>query len=111
MAPKEFRIDPRDRLDACPTKGAALTWPVPLDEHLDTLKSRAEASGERTTRRELAAAILYAAPKDGEKLAKMLKQYRMATVSELVGGQLGENVVTFTSRKPGPRPRQENRSS
>ena len=106
MATKRYQIDPRERLDRCPSKGAALTWPVPLDEHLDRLRETVEAGGERTTRRELAAAILFSAPTDRDRLARLLRKYRLATVAQLGHDALGENVVEFSSHKPGPRARQ-----
>ena len=103
MESRRYQIDPSERLDRCPTKGAALTWPIPLDEHLDRLRDQVEIVGERTTRRELVAAIVFAAPNDSNALAALLRAYRLATVAALGLAAAGENVIELASKKPGPR--------
>ena len=107
MEPNRYLVDPKDRLDQCVAKGAALTWPIPLDEHLDRLRERVESVGERTNRRELAAALLFAAPKDADELAVLLKRYRTATVADLGLVVTGENIIELARHKPGPRKRSD----
>jgi len=52
------------RLHRSPTKQIALELPAPISGRLDNLLVVAEYAGERTSRRELIAAILGHAPED-----------------------------------------------
>lgn len=104
--PREVRVDRASPLHTCEAKGASVTWPLPLDAHVDHLVEVVEAAHERTTRRELIAAIVYAAPKDGRQLSKILKNYRAATVADLTPAtDVGGNAATYQTHKPGPRRR------
>lgn len=102
---RTVRIDPSERIRDCETKGAAVVWPLPVDNLLDDLVNLADAAGMPTTRKELTAAIVLAAPRDGEKLAKLLLAYRRAKAGDLIEPPAGENVLQFQVRKPGPRSR------
>ena len=105
---RRIRIDRTERLISCEPKNAAVTWPVPLDALLDQLVRVVEDAGERTTRRELAAAVLLACPRDPSRLAKLLRAYRTATVSDVVpSGEVGTSIVEFRTAKPGPRRRHQ----
>jgi hypothetical protein len=53
-------------------KQAGLSWPLPADRRLDQLVEAANESGASTRRNELAAAILFAAPSDGEMLLQLV---------------------------------------
>lgn len=66
MVEREVSFGANDRLDRCEPKGAAITWPIPLDNLLDLLVGLADDAGQKTTRKELAAAIVLGAPRDGE---------------------------------------------
>jgi len=70
MVERDVSARPGDRLDRCEAKGAAITWPIPLDNLLDRLVLLADDAGQRTTRKELAAAILLAAPRKGDNLSR-----------------------------------------
>lgn len=87
----------------CPQKQAAVAWPLPVDARLDQLLAQADAAGENTTRKELAAAIIASTQVSDARLGKLLRWYRMAKVRDLVPPQEGENVVPFPKHKPGPR--------
>ena len=101
---REIRIDRGTPLDACEGKGAAVVWPLPLDAHVDDLVGFVEAVHERTSRKELVAAIVFAAPADGKRLAKILRDYRAATVGDLApASDIGEDVAVFERHRPGPR--------
>lgn len=53
---------PADQLlRECAQKQAAVAWPLPVDIHLDRLLDQADAAGENTSRKELAAAIIASA--------------------------------------------------
>ncbi len=89
----------------CPQKQAAVSWPLPVDMHLDVLLAQAEAAGERTNRKELAAAIVAAATFTDAQLEKVLKRYRRSRVRDLIPVAEGENVIPFEQSRPGPRTR------
>ena len=85
-------------------KGRVDLWPIPLDGLLDRLLVLVDEAAQKTSRKELAAAIVFSAPRDGEALAQMLMNYRRATVADVAPqGSEGENVVPFRIRRPGPR--------
>ena len=90
-------------LGQCPERRVGLALPAVLSERLDELVTIIEASGERTSRKELLGALLLAAPSNGRALARVVKEYRMATVRSA----MVRSADSFTShpRAPGPRPR------
>jgi hypothetical protein len=99
-----FRAD--ERLDRCEPKGAAITWPIPLDNFLDRLVSLADEAGQKTSRKELAASILLDAPRDGDALAALVTAYRKAKVADVCPTpNESENVIAFRIKRPGPRAR------
>ena len=103
---REIRFRSDERLDRCEAKGAAITWPIPLDNLLDVLVRLADDAGQKTTRKELAAALLLAAPRDGATLANLVTAYRQAKVADVASPAVaGDNVIPFQVRRPGPRPR------
>jgi hypothetical protein len=77
--------------------------PAPLSGRIDAMLAIADAADEPTTRNELIAALIYAAPLDPEQIAMRLKAYRMAKVSDaFVPGQPRE-VFLRPLRRQGPR--------
>jgi hypothetical protein len=105
MVERQVPIEADRRLDRCEAKGAAISWPIPLDNLLDALVDAADDAGMKTTRKELAAAIVLAAPREGEVLSKIVTRYRKAKVADVVPEVPADNVVPFHIRKPGPRPK------
>ncbi len=95
-----------ERLVRCEAKGASIAWPIPLDNLVDRLVELSDEFGQPTSRKELVAAIVLAAPRDGEALSELLLAYRRASVAD-VGAKSSdtENVVSFEIRRPGPRPK------
>jgi hypothetical protein len=87
----------------CPHKQASVSWPIPVDMRLDELFEQADAAGENTSRRELAAAIVARTSLTDAQLGKLLRWYRTLKVGELLTVPEGENVVPFVKHKPGPR--------
>src|SRR5687768_1938451 len=88
-----------------PDKQAAVAWPLPVDARLERLLEQARSAGERTTRKELVAALVaFASPTDSQ-LAKLLKRYRTSRVRDILPVAAGENVVPFSRQGPGPRRR------
>lgn len=94
------------RLDGSPDRQVSLRIPLALDQRLDALVDRAVESGERTNRREVLSALLYAADGDGDSLGDLLRRYRRASVGDAVlDVETDENVIAFARHHPGPRTR------
>jgi hypothetical protein len=93
------------RLKKCPDVAAGIRWPFPLEERLKQLVSMVEdEAGENTTKTEVVAALILAAPEDGEKLAGILRRYRLASVGDaIVGSDAGvqPNIIEFQRGKVG----------
>jgi hypothetical protein len=85
-------------------KAAAITWPRAVDRRLDQLQAVANDAGDRTTRAELAAAIISDAEADPERLRALLTAYRKMTNAEVLldAGAVGD-VVQLPVHRPGPR--------
>ena len=100
------RLDLDDRLVEGEETGAAVDWPVALHHRVDQLVEVAERIGERTSRKEVVAALVLAAPTAGNELSELLRSYRTAlTRDALLNVPSGENVVELRRRGPGPRSR------
>jgi hypothetical protein len=79
-------------------------WPVIVDNRLDELVGLARAAGERASRAELLAALVWHASMDGEGLGVMVRACRRE-----VHGRRGEGVAV--RRRPGPLPRNAGRGT
>jgi hypothetical protein len=98
------RLDLSEKLIEAEETNAAVDWPVAIHHRVDELVALAVAEGERTTRKELVAALVLAAPESGEDLGKLLRSYRKGVARDaLINVSKGENVVEL--RRPGPGPR------
>ncbi len=83
-----------------------MAFPLPISDRLDGLVSLAEASGERTNRKELLAALILAASSEGQALVEFLRKYRQSSAGEArLDGRDADTALTVTARRPGPRPR------
>lgn len=96
------RVDGAERLVASRDKQVGLRLPLAIDQRLDALMARAVDAGERTTRRELLAAIILEAEHTGDELGLLLKKYRRAKVADAILDAEPTNVA-YISHKPGPR--------
>lgn len=104
MTPRGTPVDAS--LRACEDYSVGLSLSGPISDRLDALVALTEAAGERTTRKELIASLVLAAPAKGEALATVLKRYRQASVGEaLLRAPSTRRTVHSSTRKPGPRPR------
>ncbi len=102
------RLSAATPLRDCPEGSVGLSFPLPISDRLDALVSLAEASGERTNRKELVAALILSAPSEGPELAQRLRSYRQASAGDAVlDGQETSAVLTIARRRPGPRPRRQ----
>jgi hypothetical protein len=96
------RIDPDERLVASRDRQVGLRLPFAIDQRLDALLARAVEAGERTTRRELLAAIILSTELSGDDLGGLLRAYRRANVRDALLDARQDNVA-YLSHKPGPR--------
>jgi hypothetical protein len=82
--------------------------PAPLSARLDGLVELADLEGARTSRKEMLAALLLAAPPEGRHLAKLVRDYRTASIDATVIKDQPETRFLEPDRPPpGPRPRRE----
>jgi hypothetical protein len=96
------QVDRAERIITSRDKQVGLRLPLAIDQRLDALMGRAIDAGERTTRRELVAAIILAAEPNGDEVGRLLKNYRRATVGDALLDVEPTNVA-YISHKPGPR--------
>jgi hypothetical protein len=98
--------DPADELHLSGDDQINVSIPGPLNARLDALVELANGAGERTSRRELISALILAAPEDGPRLAKLVREYRLASVRDAVVPGHDESLfLEPPRRRPGPRPR------
>lgn len=90
----------------CPEQRVGLALPAVLSDRVDALVALAEEAGERTTRKELIAALILNASSNQGEIAALLRRYRLATVkSALIAARQPSASFLPLPRKPGPRPR------
>jgi hypothetical protein len=105
MSPNRISLDADGRIVEFPEKQAALAWPLPVEVRLEMLLEQARSAGERTSRKELVAALVATCDKTDVQLSEMLRLYRTLKVREILPMPDGQNVVPFEPKKPGPRAR------
>ena len=103
---KRQRIAADTPLPNCPARNVGMAFCDPINDRLDRLVSFAASSFDRTSRRELVASLILAAPTDGAALFEMVRTYRQSTAEQarLDGREAGKPLIT-SDRRPGPRPR------
>lgn len=106
----ETSLDADSRVVENPERPAAVSWPLPVDAWLERLVEQAKDAGERTSRKELVAALVASSKPSDAQLGKILRRYRTMKVREILPVPEGENVVPFTKQPPGPRTRSRSRS-
>jgi hypothetical protein len=95
----DLEIDPGDSLARSPKVRVGLALTRPLDYRLDEWVSQLARRGEKTTRTELLAALILAAPESGDELARLTRLLRVG----LLPGRKPRGPSQGTSRKPrGP---------
>lgn len=89
----------------CEKWPTSIVWPAPIDVRLSGLVDLAVDAGEQDTlsRSELLAALVLAAPADGQQLADLLRAYRKARVARSVIHRSEADVITLEGRRPGRR--------
>jgi hypothetical protein len=100
------RISADTPLPECPEKRIGLSLPAPINDRLDDLVTLAEQTGERTSRKELVASLILAAPTGGVDVSDLLRSYRLANARTARLNSSGEeSTIAIRSHRPGPRPR------
>lgn len=103
---KRRRIASDTPLRNCPERNIGMALCDPISDRLDDLVSLAESSFDRTTRKELVASLILAAPTDGTSLLELLRSYRQSTAEQArLDGRESGTPLTASERRPGPRPR------
>ena len=100
---KQTPLNVGDALSSYPDRQAGISWPLPVDAKLEDLLKAARSVGERTSRREIVAAIVAMANFSGDELSRLLRDYRLARVGDVLQPSDTSNVVKFTEHGPGPR--------
>ncbi|WP_300599505.1 hypothetical protein [uncultured Nocardioides sp.] len=94
------------KLRESPQRQCAISWPLAIDLKVERMLARATETGENTSRKEIVAALVFAAELSAEELSEVVRRYRRAAVGDVLGdASQSAEVVTFTRRKPGPRSR------
>lgn len=85
-----------------------MALPGPISERIDQLRGLADQAGAATSRKELIAALVLAAPGESEALFDLVVAFRRARAADAVvrGRDPGE-VLEFRRHPRGPRPRNE----
>lgn len=103
---KRQRLAAETPLPSCPERNVGMAFCDPISDRLDRLVSFAEESFDRTSRKELVASLILAAPADGTALLEMIRAYRRSTAEQArLDGREAGTPVTAPDRRPGPRPR------
>lgn len=105
MTPPQ-RIAASTPLASCPEGKLGIALPLPVSDRLDALVALVEAAGDRTTRKELLASLIFAAGPSAEQLSENLRRYRIAPASAArLDGRTDDQTVPLVKRRRGPRPR------
>jgi hypothetical protein len=79
MSRAERSDPPETPLPSCPERSVGLGLPVPINARLDLLVELAEQAGERTSRKEIVATCILAAPDGADELVRWLRIYRRSS--------------------------------
>ena len=106
MAERNAQIPPQTPLPSCPERSVGLSLPVPITARLDLLVELAEQAGERTSRKEIVATCILAAPDGADELVRWLRIDRKSPAdSAYTSGARVADVLELRPARPGPRPR------
>lgn len=84
MEERAVTVDANGFAEESAPKTTSVSWTLPIDRRLDQLVELARASGAE--RSELLAALVRSAEPNPEKLERLVKQWKDATVREVVLG-------------------------
>jgi hypothetical protein len=86
-------------LHAAEKRSTLIYWPESVDEHLNELQQLIMATGAHASRAQILAALVMAAPQDGEHLAGLVHSYRRLGTT----GLTTPRPPKAAPRRPGPR--------
>lgn len=86
-------------------RSVGLALSAPLSARLDALVGLVVESGDRTSRKELIAALILAAEPNGEDLAGLVRAFRKALTRDTLVDSECVTEVSQERHKPGPRRR------
>lgn len=94
-----------DLLRDCPVDQVSTYLPTPLDKRLALLVDKLNELGQRTSRRELIAALILDCPEHDEELWEVVRHFRRASVEEAVvdGSDPAFFLTPWKKRKGRPR--------
>jgi hypothetical protein len=75
-------LDPDDLLTSSSTRRIGVEFPLPICVRLDHLVRQAESAHQKTSRQELIAALVLAAPSAPGTLGRLIRAYRTAKVAD-----------------------------
>ena len=106
MLASHRRVSGSTPLRDCSEANIGVAVPWPLSDRLDGLVTRVEGAAERTSRKELLAALILAAPIEVAELGAMLRHYRQAIAGQArMDGCAVDAIMPVSVRRPGPRRR------
>lgn len=92
------------KVERCPVVQTNVCWPVPVDQRLNELLGQlVELGSGETSRSQLLAALVAAAPIEAEQLEELLRRYRTLTAGAIVLQRKGS--IEIPVRRPGRRRR------
>lgn len=98
------RLDANEAARQTVPKGAAISWPFPVDRRLDQLVELANEAGANTRRNELAAAVMAAAPTEAEQLLDLVISWRKLKVHQVVlDVDSAAQIIEIPRYRPGRR--------
>jgi len=99
-------VNPDARLALCQEQPASLSFVAPINERLDQLVELADEAGARTTRKELLAALILAAPDSAVALRDAVLTYRTSRARDAAVQSDPDRVLELRPHRPGPRRKQ-----
>ncbi len=103
MSEDKDELDPATPLRLVRRRQVTFSFALPLDERVDRLVELADEAGASTSRAELLAGLVLAAPETAEELSQLVQSLRRAKAGDAaVGGDL-DGVLAVRRHQPGPR--------
>lgn len=103
-----IEVEAQQYLRDAPTTSVSFKLPVVISAKLDEMVAQANASGERTDRRELLAALILDLAPNEAAIREALRAYRTARNQDASIDPSRETAPTMTIRAPRPGPRARN---
>lgn len=97
-----YTLEPGDSVREAPLVNFSGAWPIPVQARMESFVQRAIASGERTSTRELLAAIVCSFDISDDDWHSLLRNYRNSRVADVLPAAAEQhNVIHLERRRPG----------